>query len=339
MTHNSRRSRRLLFAMIVFCLLTAASLQAQIDQWGYWQNGLSEPWWFSTAEFKTEEADTVIARWNAIGAENQVPLQPWAGDYFAGSEVHGTYLRWSPQGGFVITDIDKCQAKVMRATYGRVNATSTMVEFIPEFRKGSQHHGNSHGKIEPLSTIRFVPVSWRGIFHLVPAEELSEFGDLAAGLGNYNSGLNPAGWIEYDFYYKLNGKESGAPGDLPVFPAGYEQFLKKPIEATITSVTSRKVKRVSAAGDPPEYESHSTVAITAGSASGVKRGMIFRISDSAGDRVEIIRVRRASSLGIIVRTMDDHANEIYQDWDPRAGQDLAKPYPPIAIGWRVTTAP
>jgi hypothetical protein len=329
-----------LFAVIVFCLLSASDVYAQIDQWGYWQNGVTEAWWFSTTEFKTEEAATAVALWNAIGAAKQSPSPDWAGDYFRGSDVHGTYVRWSPQGGFIMADIDKCQAKVMRVTYGRVNATATLIEFIPEFRKGSQRHGEMHSETEPLSTIRFVPVSWRGILHLIPPDEISDFGNLAAGLGKYNPGFNPAGWLEYDFYYKLNSPESDAAGELPVVPVGYEQFVKEPLEATIESVGHRRVKRVATVGGPPYYESHSTVVIAAGSASGVKRGMVFRVRGSEGDdTVEIFKVRRTSSLGLIVRTLDDASNETYYDWDPKIGKQFPNRYPPIAVGWRVTTAP
>jgi hypothetical protein len=340
MTANTLISRRLWFAAIAFCLLPAFPLHAQIDQWGYWQNGVSEPWWFSTAEFTSEEAAKAVVRWNEIGAEKKNSSHEWAGDYFRGSDVHGTFVRWSPEAGFVIADIDKCQAKVMRVTYGRVNATVTLIEFIPEFRKGSQHHQTMHSETELLSTIRFVPVRWRGILHLVSPDEISDFGNLAAGLGNYNMGFNPAGWLAYDFYYKLNGEESAAAGDLPVVPAGYEQFVKKPIEATIESVGSRRVKRVPTVGGPPYYESHSTVVINAGGANGVKRRMIFRVRDSEGDdTVEIIRVRRTSSFGRIVRTLDDYSSETYYDWDTKTGKQFPKRYPPIAVGWRVTTAP
>jgi hypothetical protein len=67
-TDNPRIWRRFLLAAAVFCLLPAAPLCAQIDKWGYWQNGVTEAWWFSTAEFKTEEAEEAVARWHRIGA-------------------------------------------------------------------------------------------------------------------------------------------------------------------------------------------------------------------------------------------------------------------------------
>lgn len=337
---NKRILHRFLFVAVICCLLPTSRLHAQIDQFGYWQNGVSEPWWFSTAEFSSDEAAGAVARWNQIGSEKQSPSHEWAGDYFKGSEVHGTYVRWAPRGGFIMADIDKCQAKVMRVTYGQVSTSDGLIEFIPEFRKGSQHHGQTHHEPEPLATIRFVPVRWRGILHLVSRDEIMNFADFAAGLGKYNVGLNPGGWWNYDFYYKLDSKESEVTGELPVVPAGYEQFIKNPVEATIKSLDSRKVKRVSQADDPPSYESHATVTITAGSANGVQRRMVFRVRDSEGDdTVEIIRVGRTSSLGRIKRTLDDDFSETYYDWDPKLDQQIPRRYPAIAVGWRVTTAP
>jgi hypothetical protein len=166
MTINMRVSRKLLFAVIVICLIPASDLYAQLDQWGYWQNGVSEPWWFSTAEFNSEEAARAVARWNEIGAEKKSSSQEWTGDYFRGGDTHGNYIRWSPQGGFVMAHINKCEARVMRVTYGHVSARATLIEFIPEFSKGSQHHVKMYGETEPLSIIRFLPVSWRGVPHL-----------------------------------------------------------------------------------------------------------------------------------------------------------------------------
>jgi hypothetical protein len=337
MSNERHNALRLLFTLVIFCV-SASPLSAQIDQWGYWQNGVSEPWWFSAAEFNSDEAARAVAIWKEIGAEEQTSREKWAGDYFRGSEVHGTYVRWSPQRGFVIAHINKCEARVLKVTYGRVHATPSLIEFIPEFSKGSEGHGKGSHEVEPVSIIRFVPVTWRGIPHLLSPDEISDFADYAAGLGKFNVGFDPASWFEYGFFYKLNGEESGS--DLPIFPAEYAQFVKTPIEAIIESLGSRRVKRVPTAGGPPYYESHSTVAINVGSANGVKRGMVFRVVDSEGDdSVEIIRVSLTSSLGRIVRTLDDNSTETYYEWDPKLNKQFPKRYPPIALGWRVTTAP
>jgi hypothetical protein len=343
MTNIKGISSRLLFAAIVFFLMPAPQAVAQIDRWGYWQNGVSEAWWFSTADFNADDADRAIARWNEIGAEPHDASEEWAGDFFSGGETHGTYLRWSPQGGFVIAHINKCEARAMEVTYGRVNVTKSLIEFIPEFHGGSRQHGEEvHHESEPLSIIRFVPVSWHGILHLVRPGEVSSFCDFAAGLGEHNAGFNPAGWLglEYDFFYKLNSNGSETAGDLPIVPPGYEKFVKNPIEANIKSLLRRSVKRIPTVGGPSAYESHSMVWITAGSANGVKPKMIFRVRDSEGDdTIEIVRVTRASSLGRIVRSLDDDSNETYYDGDPKLNKQLAKRFPPIANGWRVTTAP
>src|ERR1043165_8980865 len=104
-----------LSAILIFLsaalLVDACPAQAQlVDQWGAWENGITEHWWLSSKTFTNEEAARAIEQWQRIGAVNPTQASRWEGDYFAGGETHGTYLRWSRQDGFLIADVDKCQA-------------------------------------------------------------------------------------------------------------------------------------------------------------------------------------------------------------------------------------
>lgn len=185
--------RRLLTPTLLLACISAASGQMQIDQWGYWQNGVSEAWWFSKGEFTTAQADEAVSRWKKIGDELQNASQSdWAGTYFSGSETHGTYMRWSGQKGFIIAHIDKCQAKVMGVTYGRVEVSPTVIKFFPEFNNASAKNKHQHSHSDKLAPIRFVPVKVNRDQLLIREDEMPAFGDFMAGLGTYNFS---------DFYY------------------------------------------------------------------------------------------------------------------------------------------
>ena len=327
-------------AIAVSSLLHATSASGQIDRWGYWENGVSESWRFSSSEFTKAEADTTIARWNKIGALG-LSEQEWGGDYFRGDDTHGTYLRWSPQDGFVLAHVDKCAAQVMQVVYGSVRVAGDIIEFVPEFLKGSPRHGTMHHGSQRLSVIQFVPTCFRGLQHLISPQLVPQFANFAAGLDQQNAGLQTAGWPGYEFYYRLNGVEQPAsPADLPVFPPNYRRFVRHPIQATVVKVISRKIKKNSSADAEPYYQSNIVVRIDVGSANGVKRKMVFRLVGSvAHDTLEVLRVQKHSSLGRIVRDVDDDHADIYYEWDREANQQEVGRSPVIVPGWRLTTAP
>jgi len=313
---------------------------AQIEQWGYWQNGVSESWWFSNSEFTKAEADTAIARWDKIGAR-KVSEQEWRGDYFRGGDTHGTYLRWSEQEGFVLAHVDKCAAQVMQLSYGQVRISGDIIEFVPEFVKGTQRHGTMHHGAQSLTIMQFVPARFRGLQHLISPKEIPDFADFAAGLGRYKAGPNGVEWLDYNFYYKINGGERpSSPTDLPIFPGNYRRFVRKPIQATVVSVGSRTLKKVSTFGGDPYYESNTVVRIDVGTADGVMRKMVFRVAGSvADDKLEVLRVQKHSSLGRVVRNVDDSRADVYYEWNRETDQQDVRRSPAIVPGWRLTTAP
>ena len=141
----NRVSKTKVLVAICIVLGAASGVPAQIDKWGYWQNGVSEGWWFSPAQFTTQQADEAIARWKIIDDENlAAPLNEWTGTYFSGSEVHGIYLRMSARSGFVIAHVDKCQAKVVGLAYGNVEFSPSLVKLFPQFHSASSTHGARH---------------------------------------------------------------------------------------------------------------------------------------------------------------------------------------------------
>ena len=327
-------------ALLLFFLVAfgAHGVAAQSEDYlaTRWQNGLTEPWFMDSERYNKEEAATAQARWKAIGDDLKNPADDeWAGDYFVGGDTHGSYLRWSVKSGFVLAHVDKCAARVMDFSYGKVVVTSTLITFVPERRPkaSASHNADSHSM-----TTDFVPAKWRGAHYLVGENEMKDFGDYVAGLGKFNIGSNPLLWVEGSpFFYKLGDEETERAGEAPVVPAGFERFIKKPIEARVVAVGPRRLKRSALIDGSTYYESRTTVYLDAGLAAGVRRGMSFKVLGSAaGDTVVIVRAGRNTSLGSIVRKVNqENKSDIYFDWIENKQQVRAAPV--ISVGWRVTT--
>lgn len=323
-----------LTAFIAFtCFVPTAT--AQIDRWGYWENGVSEAWSFSPEQFSQKQADDAIAKWNQIGAVSKT--DEWSGDYFRGDDTHGTFLRWS-KSGFVIVDVDKCAARVMGLSYGRVYPTEPLIRFNPEFENWPQTQ-HSHGSSKGVPSL--VPVKWRGSSMLIAENEMAEFGDYVAGLGRF--GYGEAGYfLSVPFYNKLKEKNSVEDKGPPQVPRGYDRFIKAPVAASITAVKSKAVRKTYSYENPDgtggsyyEPVSLTTVTVDVGSDRGLKRGMfLYSVSPHEGDSVRLIRVGKLTSTGIIIRDMTD-GKEMFFD----ANADQQRPHSKVQTGWRLTTSP
>jgi len=336
------------FAVLLCAHVCAPEASAQLDQWGFWENGVTEHWWLSSEDFTAEDAAQAVARWNRVG--KVADEKAWAGDYLRGGETYGTYMRWSPE-GFVITHVDKCAARVTGLVYGRVVVTPTVVLFYPELDKTYSHsYANGHPSrprlVPPREVLRFVPVRWRGERLLVDEALIDDFGDYAAGLGHYNQWVSfPSGGSTSFFTHS----EVGAPGDVaevdnrpPAVPPGYERFLKKPVEAHITAVGRKVLRRdyrieSKSASLLFERASLTYVTIDAGTEHGVRAGMILRVAGGGDedDSVVITRAGRRASTAAVVREVQGRGAETYYDLSEGREKKRSK----VVAGWRLTTAP
>ena len=343
----SRQTPACLLALL-FIAVSAQVAQAQFDQYGRWENGVTEPWF--VGDFTKEEISVAQSLWQAIEAENQKQsMHEWAGDYFVGSDTHGTYLRWSPQVGFIIANVDKCQARLMGLTYGKSIASPTLIQFFPAFtRTAAMSHGHSQSHANEPAEMRFLPVKGRGDHLLVAINEIRDFGNYIAGLGNYN---DPNRFLldQIEFFTQRRDRVlSETPASEPnavarvddrpfVFPPGYEQYLKKPIDAQITEINSGYRKKTE-----NEWwdDSIIRVKINVGSAHGVRRQMNFKVIGSKGfggtdETVEVTSVGLRSSQGRIVRTIRK-SSCVKID----AADDCKEvEYQTLKVGQRITTDP
>jgi hypothetical protein len=131
--------------------------------------------------------------------------------------------------------------------------------------------------------------------------------------------------------------ESHAP---PVVPPGYERFMKKPVEAVVTSVGNRRLKRDYLIEGPHsarqfDRASLTSVNISAGTAQGVKDGMLFHVSEpDEGDIVMVVRAGENESKAVVVRELNERGAELYYDEETRE-----KKHSKVVAGWRLTTSP
>jgi hypothetical protein len=229
----------------------------------------------------------------------------------------------------------------MGLTYGRVEATHALVQFFPEVDKRSPHGHGSHQRAAaaPREVIRFVPVRWRGERLLVSDDEMGEFGDYVAGLGGYN-GWNDV-FIDHTVFFSHSGADSVEPDGAapPAVPQGYERFLKRPVEATVTSVGKRAFRRWYTIEGETFSRGFGRVSLTyvtldAGAEQGVKDRMVFRAPRPDGDdTVVVVRAGRRSSTAVVVREVDERGRENFD------GSEAAKLLPKVARGWKLTTSP
>ena len=330
--------------LLALCLCAAgARAQDEFDEHGRFVNGVSESWVFAPGERYTEgEAAAARALWKRIG--EAAGGGEWAGDYTLGGgmpeNLRREYLRWSPQSGYVYFSIYTCMSSVVVVGYGGATASPTLVELFPQTRLTQSTRGfrggDGHKFETTLKFSRFVPVKWGEAHYLVPEDQLAAFGDYAAGLGMFNEDPDFSAPVWVDYFVKL-GDAPPDPAATPVLPAGYERFARRPVTAEITAVVKRALKRERGDDGSLDYYSLTTVKLNAGRADGVRRGMILRVAESAEEEeVEVTSVGRDSSVGVIVREVDEQRRDVYAD--PQE-EGRVKPYPAVAAGWRLTTNP
>lgn len=195
-----------------------------------WYNEFTEHW-FYFHDIPEEEIRNSIVFWEQIGRDLKSPENEWGGTYGNGGETHGDYLRWSEKSGFIWLAVNKCIGGPMHIMQGKVKVSSYSVKFIPEkvLGSGGDHGGDTSNHSKPKE---FLLVKWRKKNFLVTPSKIRDFADFTAGLNQDYSGFYDNGW----YFSEVMRGFSGSANELPIFPAGYEHYVKKPFKATISSI-------------------------------------------------------------------------------------------------------
>jgi hypothetical protein len=319
---------------IIFCILfCASSSQAQFDAEGRWINGISEePLFFDNLTYSPQNAITFQTRWRLIAEENALSKDnEWAGDYVIHGETGGVrVLRWSLKEGFVFLFGGGCYPGVRGLNYGRVSFSNNLLQLFPEvdaedplilFAEDNDRRFFTTNFIAN----KFVPVKWQGIHYLIAENRIANFYDYVAGAGDYapRDGVQILNSIFFPKNEEPDKAETGE--EMPVMPAGYERFIKKPVDAKIIATGRSFVRHIAGSEDRTEGDGWVIpVTLNAGTEDGVKLDMTFAVlQEDIYEIVKVIKVGKKSSKGEIISAIYSGAHD--------------KP-PVIKTGWRVSTA-
>lgn len=313
--------RRVSFSFILVLLLAGfcpTVAFAQLNEYGRWKSDLyAEAVEINYRSYSEADFTNALSRLELIKSENNSLTDEWAGDYSAQSgEVNTAVLRWSPQAGFVDLNVYTCLPELRGLDYGTVTATPDYILLT------------SQASLRSGRVTKYLPVKWGERHYLVPESEVAQFYKFVAGYG-----WKKDEYVVFDFLLKNDDIEKPVAG-MPVFPQGYERFVRKPIEATVVEILRREIKTEQSDDGTPAYESRTFVRVDVGSADGVKRGMTFNVVGSEElETIEIVQVGRRSSVGVLIRSLDENRQETFQNYRT----DEIKPYPALSVGWQLST--
>lgn len=310
-----------LVAISLCLLISSVAARAQMDDRG-WVNGVGEPWRFDSNRYTAEQAETARARWQQLETELGPARGDWAGVYQIGgvADVRMKVLRWSAGQGFVSFNVNACTANVDDLDYGEVVADSpSYIDIISRRNPQSQNKR------------KLVKVKWGERRYLIEDYAVGYFCDYVAGLGEYNG---PRELPFEEEFFSRHDDRGKPPATLPTVPPEYREFVRRPIDATITKVGKSYLE----VNPDNEWWNDlvTPVTINAGSNQRIKRGLKLQIldSDEHGEEVEITRVGTNHAQGIIVRQTRKRPGAQLNEWDD--GKD--DPKPTISIGWKLTTS-
>jgi hypothetical protein len=324
-----------LFAAALAVLTHVPACVAQADRPGRFEHGFADyPPWELPSRATRADSDALNARWRALAEELKTASSASAGTYEQRGAMRSGYLRWAPGAGFVYLYVYEIFA-VIEFSYGTVEVTPAEIIFKVE-RESLAGDGPRLGPIPR----RWVAARWKRAEYLVPAEQMSDFGNYVAGLGQYNDFNGPCCEFE-PFFVKQEGVEQGMSHEQPDVPQNYRRFMRRPVEATIKSVGRKRAVREYGLEGTLYSSSLGPVTLTPVRIDlrrrrGLRPGLLFRLAGAPlGQYLKITRVGLNHSGGVVIRSVNDAGKETCHVPDSLEFVVC----PPVAVGARVTTSP
>lgn len=327
--HANRTSRRRATGLLLCCLLVAVSQSpAQTDLDEKWEHAEREGWYLDYARYSIEDVRAARAKWESIELENkQAGEDEWAGGYslMPEFEVAFEHLRWSPRAGFVDVYVYTCQPELRYLNFGSVTVSPTTVQMLPEYPPRSGR------KTAQVTT--YVKVKWGDRHYLIEENRLADFCDAVSGTGVYKEGV-----IERGFWLKSSDSEKATRG-RPLLPPEYRHLLKRPVDSKVIAVDKSYVEHYN--DNDCMTRTVTPVTLNAGSKSGVKAGIAFRVLTPTGGGygfIKVLTVGPNTSSALFVPygyKMCGESETAPDEERAEAGADA----PPVAVGWKLTTRP
>jgi len=314
-------------ALLILLRVMLASAQQPNEIPYRWNNGIGHSGW--DVALGPKEQKQLLELWEAIGEDLKTNNQRIAGTYVKLDHTAGYFLRWSVSKGFIVIPYFD-QNLITDFGYGKANIVDDSdVIFISE-RRLTGERGLSK-----------MPERWTAILgYLMPTEELKEFGEFRAGIGEYNEFNGSCCDFSPNFLcHKIDGDAASRSFGIP---PKYAHLIKPPITGQITFVGRRKpAKKWGYQGVLHGHWIETAVVIpvtiNAGRDAGVKRNMLFRMVGEPDfyQYLQIIGVNKKTSRGYVVRDISGDRKETYRD----EATNEEKPLPAIRMGIKVTTSP
>jgi hypothetical protein len=247
------------------------------------------------------------------------PKDEWEGVYYANTGIGDNRFIWNAQGGFFSFYF---YHTLKSLNFGKATPSLGFVELEYEKLPFSLA-----GKGAGFKT-KLIKVSIGKTRFLVPESRLQDFCDRSVGL---NTDLDDV------FFYWMK-DEGDMPAELmgpPTLPAGYQNFLRYPIEAKIVGIEKRKI--IPNEQSTKEYnfdDIHYQVTLNAGKNKRIKKGMNLYVKD-LGEWIQITGVSQKTSIGFIRRDFDENKRE--ECWDGEGGSGQTIDCREIQIGMMART--
>ena len=312
-------------------LIVSTFAQQSIDaEHAVWENNVGKSRWL-TYHLERDDVVRLKARWKEVEDSLANESDAYAAPYFQYGFMSGYFLNWSPIKGFVYVEYFDVEHPCY-FSYGNVRRHGAEIRFEIEYETTKER---CPGNVK--MPLRWIPGD--GGKYFVPVSEAKRFGEFYSGRGEFNGFFIK--WKE-DFPFARR-SQNFTPKSMFVLPPMFQHLIRRPIAAKVTWVGKRRVGKYPAIFNPFWDKSSLTpVRIDAGSRAGVKTGTEFVLLDENGAEYQTLKVTRVharSSLGIVVRMVDDKGTEGYYSYDETRQEIVTKPFTPIQLGVQVTTSP
>jgi hypothetical protein len=335
-----KRINKLTALLLAFFLISVCSINAQ-EQINNQEGEIDhvKNWLYESGDremrinykfYSKDDLTEAQNRLEKINAELEKDQSEWFGRYspVTDAEVSHEELILSRQNGFLQFYVYTCMPELRYLNFGEI------VDEPGAVWLKSASSLNSRRKL--LNPAKYVKVIWGKRHFLILENDLQMFLIKAAGLEIVDEENRdedkPITWLTV---YEKHGESEKSIKGLPIVPFEYAHLLRHPIEAKIIAVGKRTVEVIKDEfSDEPRNLSNVIIKLNVGSQNGVEKGMNFRILKT-GELIEITKVNRQTSVGIVAREIDENGRESYYDHETKSDKIYSK----IIVGWKLTTAP
>lgn len=325
------KTLRIISTLILLqCSFLIISAQEDIE-WQIWINDVGKSRWF-TYHLEKDDVLKMKNRWDEIGETIQKTENEFAGTYYQHDYMSGYFLRWSPERGYIFVRYFDVEHPCY-FSFGTVSVTEAEINFNIEYE--SQ---NPVCPGEESTPKIWIPAN--GGKFLVPKTKLKDFADFYGGFNEYNGFYRKfnLGGIPHAFKWQKDFQAK----DSFILPKGFEEFVKKSIEAEIISVGKTQTKKLKDFFLFGKEVLITPVEINAGSIQGAKKGTEFVLLNPDDENYQTLIITKAGktkSKGNVVRRIDEDGKAIFPKYDSDKGDFIDTPFSEIKVGLKVTTSP